>query len=337
MVEITEAEIMNTWKNNNVVVSIDTLSYNHAKYISQCLDGLLKQRTNFAFEILVCDDASTDDTAKLIHEYEEKYPNIVVPLYQIENKYSKGIKMSATYQFPRAKGKYIAICEGDDYWIDENKLQMQVDFLENNPEYGMCYTKAKQYIQSKQKFNKKSVGDAFDGFEDLLKNGNRIPTLTTVYRKDLLDKYEKEIQPSNKGWLMGDYPMWLYFSHESEIKFIDKDTAAYRVLENSASHSVDVEKQFRFNKNIYNIREFYSKKYDISIEEHDDEKELFYIYYRKNIKRYSSKNCIEMKNCLKKIKFKTKKEYIVSYVCGNRLFFILFRLFVSLFNWVKKC
>jgi len=158
MVEITEAEIMNTWKNNNVVVSIDTLSYNHAKYISQCLDGLLKQRTNFAFEILVCDDASTDDTAKLIHEYEEKYPNIVVPLYQIENKYSKGIKMSATYQFPCAKGKYIAICEGDDYWIDENKLQMQVAFLETNPEYGICYTKVKQYIEKDKKIIRGDFG-----------------------------------------------------------------------------------------------------------------------------------------------------------------------------------
>lgn len=261
MVEITEAEIMNTWKNNNVVVSIDTLSYNHAKYISQCLDGLLKQRTNFAFEILVCDDASTDDTAKLIHEYEEKYPNIVVPLYQTENKYSKGIKMSATYQFPRAKGKYIAICEGDDYWIDENKLQMQVDFLETNPEYGICYTKAKQYIQSKQKFNKKSVGGAFDGFEDLLKNGNPIPTLTAVYRKDLLDKYQKEIQPSNKGWLMGDYPMWLYFSHETKVKFFDEVTAVYRVLENSASHFIEVDKAMKFRESVYEVKYFFRDLY----------------------------------------------------------------------------
>lgn len=279
MVEITEAEIMNTWKNNNVVVSIDTLSYNHDKYISQCLDGLLKQRTNFAFEILVCDDASTDDTAKLIHEYEEKYPNIVVPLYQIENKYSKGIKMSATYQFPRAKGKYIAICEGDDYWIDENKLQMQVDFLENNPEYGMCYSKAKQYNQSMQKFNKKSIGADFDGFEDLLKNGNRIPTLTTVYRKDLLDKYEKEIQPSNKGWLMGDYPMWLYFSHESKVKFFDKVTAVYRVLENSASHSVDIEKQLEFSSSYYNISKYFAELYNFEIPEFEKEKILFDIYF----------------------------------------------------------
>lgn len=316
------------------LVSICCISYNHEKFISQCLDGFIIQKVDFPFEIVISDDCSTDNTKKIIDSYLLKYPTMFKDVSPSKN---LGSMKNFFHTLSKCTGKYIAYCEGDDYWIDENKLQMQVDFLENNPEYGMCYSKAKQYNQSMQKFNKKSIGADFDGFEDLLKNGNRIPTLTTVYRKDLLDKYEKEIQPSNKGWLMGDYPMWLYFSHESEIKFIDKDTAAYRVLENSASHSVDVEKQFRFNKNIYNIREFYSKKYDISIEEHDDEKELFYIYYRKNIKRYSSKNCIEMKNCLKKIKFKTKKEYIVSYVCGNRLFFILFRLFVSLFNWVKKC
>ena len=318
------------------LVSVKCMTYNQEKYIGQCIDGFLMQKTSFPFEILIHDDCSTDNTTDIVLAYAKKFPKIIKPILEDENQYSKHDGSHHKKIDAAIKGKYIALCEGDDYWIDENKLQMQVDFLEGNPDYGMCYTKSKQYNQSMQKFNKKSIGADFDGFEDLFKNGNRIPTLTTVYRKDLLDKYQKEIQPSNKGWLMGDYPMWLYFSHESKVKFFDKTTAVYRVLENSASHSVDVEKQFRFNKNIYNIREFYSKRFDISIEERDDEKELFYIYYRKNIKRYSSKNCIEMKNCLKRIKFKTKKEYIVSYVCGNRLFFILFRLFVSLFNWVKK-
>lgn len=224
------------------------------------------QKTNFAFELLIHDDASTDNTAAIIKEYEKKYPNIIKPIYQTENKWSKGIKISATYQYPRAKGKYIAICEGDDYWIDENKLQMQVDFLENNPEYGMCYTKAKQYNQSMQKFNKNFVGADFKGFEDLLKNGNCIPTLTTVYRKDLLDKYQREIQPNNKGWLMGDYPMWLYFSHESKIKFFDKETAVYRVLEESASHSTDINKMIKFEESVYDIRQFYNQKFGLNLE-----------------------------------------------------------------------
>ena len=210
MIEITQEQIMQNWNGEIPLVSISCITYNHEPYIVQALNGFLMQKTSFPFEILIHDDASTDRTADIIREYEKKFPNLIKPIYQKENQYSKGNRsILASFVYPRAKGKYIAICEGDDYWIDENKLQMQVDFLENNPEYGMCYTKSKQYNQSMQKFNKKSIGADFDGFEDLLKNGNRIPTLTTVYRKDLLDKYQKEIQPSNKGWLMGDYPMWL--------------------------------------------------------------------------------------------------------------------------------
>lgn len=266
MIDLKESDILKNWKNNDILLSINTMTYNHEKYIAQCIEGILMQKTNFAFELLIHDDASTDDTTNIIREYEKKYPNIIKPIYQTENQWSKGIKISATYQYPRAKGKYISICEGDDYWIDENKLQMQVDFLEKNPEYGMCYTKAKQYIQKMQEFNKNSVGADFDGFEDLLKNGNCIPTLTTVYRKDLLDKYQKEIQPSNKGWLMGDYPMWLYFSHESKIKFFDKETAVYRVLEESASHSTDINKMIKFEESVYDIRQFYNQKFGLNLE-----------------------------------------------------------------------
>lgn len=274
---------------DNPLVSICCITYNHAPYIRQCLDGFLMQKTNFKYEIVIHDDCSTDGTTEIIKEYAFKYPDIFVPLYEDENQYSKGVRgICAKFVYPKARGKYIALCEGDDYWIDENKLQMQVDFLENNPEYGMCYTKAKPYNQSMQKFNKKSIGADFDGFEDLLKNGNRIPTLTTVYRKDLLDKYQKEIQPGNKGWLMGDYPMWLYFSHESKVKFFDKVTAVYRVLENSASHSVDVEKQFRFEKSNREIRQFYANKYNIIFEFEDDAFIRFYIYVNMLKKKYDA-------------------------------------------------
>lgn len=112
------------------------------------------QKTTFPFEILIHDDASPDGTADIIREYEKKYPLLIKPIYQTENQYSQGkTSVSATWNFPSAKGKYIALCEGDDYWIDENKLQMQADFLEKNPEYGMCYTDYNVYYQNKKKCN----------------------------------------------------------------------------------------------------------------------------------------------------------------------------------------
>lgn len=122
----------------DIAVSICCLAYNHEKYIRRCLDGFLMQKTNFKFEVLIHDDASTDKTADIIREYEQKYPDIIKPIYQSENQYSQHIKIGWTYQYPRVKGKYIAWCEGDDCWTDEYKLQKQFDALENNPDCSFC-------------------------------------------------------------------------------------------------------------------------------------------------------------------------------------------------------
>ena len=127
------------------LVSINCLVYNHEPYLRDCFEGFVIQKTDFPFEILVHDDASTDKSALIISEYTEKYPSLFLPIYQKENQYSKGVKVSDTFQYPRAKGKYIALCEGDDYWTDPMKLQKQVDFLEANPEYGLVYSKVKVY------------------------------------------------------------------------------------------------------------------------------------------------------------------------------------------------
>lgn len=117
------------------LVSICCITYNHEPYIRECLDGFLMQKTDFDFEILIHDDASTDKTADIIREYELKYPEIINPIYQTENQYSKGVRPINKFNFERAQGKYIAMCEGDDYWTDPLKLQKQVDFLDEHPEY----------------------------------------------------------------------------------------------------------------------------------------------------------------------------------------------------------
>ena len=123
------------------LVSICCITYNHASYIRQCLDGFLMQKVTFPIEIIINDDCSTDGTTDIIRDYEAKYPNLIKPIYHTENEYSKGTRgMFATYCFPKAKGKYIAMCEGDDYWCDPLKLQMQVDFMESNPDYFLCGT-----------------------------------------------------------------------------------------------------------------------------------------------------------------------------------------------------
>lgn len=121
------------------LVSISCLTYNHVKYIHKTLEGFLMQKTSFPIEILIHDDASNDGTTEIVKDYEKKYPEIIKPKYESENQWNKGIRGSEIFNFPRANGKYIALCEGDDYWTDPLKLQKQVDFLEVNQDYIISY------------------------------------------------------------------------------------------------------------------------------------------------------------------------------------------------------
>lgn len=120
------------------LVSICCITYNHEKYIGDAIEGFLMQETDFPIEIIIHDDASFDDTPKIIKKYEEKFPSLIKPIYQRENQYSKGIRPSPNYVWPQARGKYLALCEGDDYWSDPLKLQKQVEFLEKNNSFNMC-------------------------------------------------------------------------------------------------------------------------------------------------------------------------------------------------------
>ena len=178
------------------VVSICCLTYNHEPYIRQCLDGFVMQKTNFPIEILIHDDASTDRTQDIIREYEAKYPNIIKPIYQKENQYSKGIPIGITFNMSRAQGKYVAMCEGDDYWTDPYKLQKQVDFLESHPDYVMCSHRFDQYIQEKgilvEDADKDFKGADYD-LQNLIGGKWLTQTLTVMYRRSALDlkRYEQ--------------------------------------------------------------------------------------------------------------------------------------------------
>ena len=189
--------------NSDVLVSICCITYNHAPYIRQCLDGFIMQKTNFKFEILIHDDASTDGTADIIREYEAKYPSIFKPIYQTENQYSKGKNISATYNWPRAVGKYIAQCEGDDYWTDPLKLQKQVDFMEANPEYVLCCHRYKIYNQNDGTWNNDSASHILNSYpngyvftnKENLNVGWFTKTMTLLIRNDALKN-----MPNTRGF-----------------------------------------------------------------------------------------------------------------------------------------
>ena len=128
---------------NEIMVSVCVVTYNHSLYIKECLDSILGQKTTFKYELLINDDCSTDGTVDILRSYETKYPGIVIPVFHDKNMYDRGIKDNFSYYnhilFPMAKGKYIACCDGDDYWTDKCKLQKQFDIMEKNPNYSLCY------------------------------------------------------------------------------------------------------------------------------------------------------------------------------------------------------
>ncbi|MCQ2340625.1 MAG: glycosyltransferase family 2 protein [Paludibacteraceae bacterium] len=180
-----------------ILVSVSTIVYNHERFLRQCIEGVLNQQTNFAFEYLIHDDCSTDGSADIIREYAAKYPDVIKPVFETENQYSKGGPWgSAVWNYPRAKGKYIALCEGDDYWTDPLKLQKQVDFMESHPDYSVCFCDYRnyniytnQYLEPEYTRLMRERGEA-DGMDldidTMFRRWVTMP-LTILFRADALD------------------------------------------------------------------------------------------------------------------------------------------------------
>ncbi len=179
-----------------LMVTIRCITYNHEPYIRQCLEGFVMQKTSFRFEAIVHDDASTDGTAAIIREYAEKYPDIIKPIYETENQYSKHDGSIRRIMNAHTHGKYVAMCEGDDYWTDPYKLQKQVDFLESHPDYVMCSHRFDKYWQENGVLEEDAAKD-FKGADYDLQNliGGKwlTQTLTVMYRRSALDlkRYER--------------------------------------------------------------------------------------------------------------------------------------------------
>ena len=186
-------------KQDKPLVVIKCLVYNHEPYLRDCLEGFVMQQTNFPFVAIVHDDASTDGSAAIIREYEEKYPDIIKPIYETENQYSKrdGSLMRIMNTAIDATGaKYVAMCEGDDYWTDPLKLQKQVDFMEVHSEYSITGHRYKIYNQEEQKYELDYINYLFNdqnitGVEFERQNYLDHPflqTMTVVYRTDCFDQ-----------------------------------------------------------------------------------------------------------------------------------------------------
>lgn len=256
---------MKEYTNSNTpVVSVCMITFNHEMYIREAIEGVIMQKTNFNFELVIGEDHSTDITLKICKEYESKYPGIIRILSSDRN---LGMIPNFVRTIKACMGNYIAICEGDDYWTDPNKIKKQVDFLELNPDYGMVHTDVNHYYENKKRlepdFNKTHGIDFPSGniFDEYLKGDLFIKTASVVVRRDIFVKAFDFNLFKERKWMLGDLPTWLSIAACSKIKYFEETTATYRLLAESASRTKNSEKLLQFHKHVFEIRYYYWEEY----------------------------------------------------------------------------
>lgn len=228
------------------LLSVALITYNQEKYIAECIEGIVGQVTNFTFEIVIGEDYSTDNTREICKQYAEKYPDIIRLILPEKN---LGMMGNWINTINSCKGKYVAICEGDDYWIDSAKLQKQVNFLEKNPDFSLCATAARSLSMFDNSYEDVALIKDTLTTKELLTQDWGIMTATIVFRKEALDMPEWFAKVQN-----GDYSLQLLVSLQGKIKCLSDVTSVYRVHIGGVSRKLTAFRQAAWV--IYLISEF---------------------------------------------------------------------------------
>lgn len=248
------------------LVVIRCTAFNQEPYLRDALEGFVMQKTNFPFVAIVHDDASTDGTSSIIREYTDKYPDIVMPVYETVNQYSKhdgSLREVMSASCTATNAKYIAMCEGDDYWTDPLKLQKQVDFLESHPEYSMCFGNAIEHWENKSITDKQFSYIKNRDYTrlEILENWI-VPTATVMYRNEIdHDSCRKEIMNSGK-MIAGDIVLFLTCFSYGKVRGFNDVFSVYRRLESGAVRAIIDKNPYRFLIHHIMLGKYF--KYDIS-------------------------------------------------------------------------
>lgn len=238
------------------LVSVCCISFNHEKYIGDCINGFLIQKTNFPIEMLIFDDASKDDTQNIIKSY-AKNDSRIVTFLQTENQWSKKKYGFNDYLFPAARGKYIALCEGDDYWIDPLKLQKQVDLLEQNPDCSMCVAQTNWVNDSNEIIEVSGIGNKskYD-FNDIL---NKYYFHTSTY---LIPKQNIDLYISNPKLFLGDTSLRIFMADIGPILLLKEVVSVYRLTGNGVWSSLTEKHRTVWHIKLYKaFYKYFKKKY----------------------------------------------------------------------------
>lgn len=256
------------------LVSVKMITYNHAAFIAQAIEGVLQQKTNFPVELVIGEDCSTDGTREIVCKYREKFPDIIRVITSDGN---VGAKKNWYRTTKACRGKYIAFCEGDDYWHHPEKLQKQVGYLENHTECGLVYSSYDVYhVTSGKKINdfvryrKWEMPEDWTAPEFIASGGGRacgIMTCTVVIRSDLYNHIidsDPYLYQSDR-FLMGDTQLWAATASLSKMHFIPVSMATYNVTAESATRSSDIEKRLRFSVSNAELMMYLCDKYNVNV------------------------------------------------------------------------
>ena len=248
-----------------VMLSVVMTTYNHERYIATAIESVLRQQTDFAIEIVIGEDCSTDRTLNIVLDYQRQYPEAI---RIVRSERNVGWRENYRRTIAAAHGRYIALLDGDDYFTHRKKLQMQVDLLEANPDVGMCYGRSER-VDENGNTTLYPEGECATTLEAMLRR-NPAENCTVVARKALVERYYAEIRPAeHPEWLTDDLPMWLWFAANSRYMAIDCPMSVHRVLAYSVSHNPDYRRKIEFVDSLYNISLWYDERYNGSKMRHE--------------------------------------------------------------------
>lgn len=278
---------------NDVMVSILCETYNHEDYIADAIEGFLMQKTNFKYEILIHDDASTDETAEIVRQYELRNPDLIKVIYQEENQYSQGVNVAEINE-GRAVGKYLAICEGDDYWTDPEKLQIQVDHMEENPGCSLCvHAGLHRHKGREEKFRSAGTSRSFSVEEIIDAGGDLFDTASFLRRRDLGDS-RPDFYYKNP-YAFSDYQLMIYAALVGDVYYIDRVMSVYRYdtpgswTSRNMREIEETEKHYEeVNAMLAEVDRYTEGKYHRTIEETRRGNEFFILTLKKDFKQARS-------------------------------------------------
>lgn len=246
-------------------VSVCMITYGHEKFIRQAIEGVLMQECNFDYELVIANDCSPDATDEIIKDILKTHPK-ASQIHYFSHSENKGMMPNFLFAMAQCKGEYVAMCEGDDYWITKDKLQKQTDILEANPTFGLVYTDVKHYDQQTERFIEKPAGlevGKADVLRVMLKN-KFIEFPTTMFRKKVLDDAIAVSQPSLLKGVIGDTRILLETAYLSDIFFLKEVTTVYRIVVGSASHPKNIDKYIFALKDSYLCRKEFVERHNLA-------------------------------------------------------------------------